>query len=317
MTMGRMAKDNELTAMFTNGISLYRLFMPYLLLSVIAVTSSYLAQEKLVTIAAAQQQKILDANPQIVTQEAGQTKPFIAKLANGDFVSATSFDKDAGYLANVVYDDWGNTALKNQHAGPAAQNADPLKAADALAAAAGGANFVTAARARTSGDTLLMGQGNRDPAYVYAGVDADRLYAAHSTEPTKTVYLGLDLKKQYTEMKTPQELSQTELAQQSKLKNRLGESHARDDTDFHFRFSGPFASLAFALVAMPLSLKAPRDERLLGLIFCVLLAMMYYTIYYISKQLGYNEHLVPWLAAWMMNIVFACISLGIFAFSRK
>ena len=67
-------------------------------------------------------------------------------------------------------------------------------------------------------------------------------------------------------MKTPQELSQTELAEQTKLMQQRGESPAVDMTDFHLRFCGPFASLAFALVAMPLSLRAPRDERLLGLI---------------------------------------------------
>jgi lipopolysaccharide export LptBFGC system permease protein LptF len=48
-----------------------------------------------------------------------------------------------------------------------------------------------------------------------------------------------------------------------------------------------------------------------------LLAMVYYTIYFVSKQMGYNEVLPPWLAAWMMNIVFAIMSLFIFMFSRK
>ena len=37
MSMGRLAKDNELMAMFTNGIILYRLFLPFLLLSLASV----------------------------------------------------------------------------------------------------------------------------------------------------------------------------------------------------------------------------------------------------------------------------------------
>ena len=71
------------------------------------------------------------------------------------------------------------------------------------------------------------------------------------------------------------------------------------------------------LVAMPLSLRAPRDERLLGLIITFILVLVYYTIFFISKLMGYNEVLVPWLAAWMQNIVFAVIALFIFVISRK
>jgi lipopolysaccharide export system permease protein len=317
MSMGRLAKDNELTAMFTNGISLYRLILPFLLLSAIAVTASYLAQEKLITLAAGEQQRILDKYPIINSEEAGQVDPFIAKLDNGDFVIATFFDKVAGTLANVVYDDWGNDALKSAHAGAAGQDADAEKAAQAVDAALGGETFVTATRGMAVGNTLQLGTRNDAPAYSYGGADEHGLYDEHTAEATKTIQLGLDLKKQFTQMKTPQELSQTELAEQSKLKKERGENPAADETDYHFRFSGPFASLAFALVAMPLSLKAPRDERLLGLIFTFVLVLVYYTVYFLSLQLGHNGFLPPWLAAWMMNIVFAFISLGIFIFSRK
>jgi lipopolysaccharide export LptBFGC system permease protein LptF len=163
----------------------------------------------------------------------------------------------------------------------------------------------------------VLGEGTRLPAYSYRQPDSEGLYASHQSEVSKSVFLGLDLKKQFTQMKSPQELSQTELAEQSKIKRKRGENPAVDETDFHFRFSGPFASLAFALVAMPLSLRAPRDERLLGLILSFVLVLVYYTVFFISKQLGYNEILPPWLAAWMMNFVFAAISLGIFAGSRK
>jgi lipopolysaccharide export LptBFGC system permease protein LptF len=317
MSMGRLAKDNELTAMFTNGISLYRLVFPFLLISTIAVTLSYVAQEKLVTLASSEQQRILDKNPIINEQEAGELNPFIAKLDNGDFVTATLFDKVTGKLVNVVYDDWGNNALKAAHAGAAAQDADPKKAAAAVDAAAGGGTFVTAKQATAIGTTLQLGTRSDEPAYSYGAADESGLYNQHSIEATKTVTLGLDLKKQFTEMKTPQELSQTELAQQTAIKEQRGENTAKEQTALQFRFSGPFASLAFALVAMPLSLKAPRDERLLGLILSFVLVLVYYTVYFLSLQLGNNGFLPPWLAAWMMNIVFAFISLGIFIFSRK
>jgi len=290
MSMGRLAKDNELTAMFTNGISLYRLFLPFLLLSSISVGLAYYVNESLITKAATVQQKIYNANPVILAGEKAEPDPFIVKLDQGEFIASTLFDKDEGRLNNMVLDDWSKE---------------------------GGDELNVARQAQVDGDFLIAGQNTRDPAMIYKMRPSDKLYQSYAREPTDRIPLGVDLKTQFTEMKTPQELTQTELAQQSKLKKQRGQNPAEDLTDFHLRFSGPFASLAFALVAMPLSLRAPRDERLLGLILTVLLAMLYYLLHFMGKLMGYNEVLPPWLGAWMMNIVFAFISLFIFVSSRK
>lgn len=290
MSMGRLAKDLELTAMFTNGVSLYRLFLPFLLLSGIAVISSYVTNEYLATIAATKKEQILAANPIIREQRPGEPDPFIVKLDNGEFITAKDFDKKQGRLTSIVYDNWSTEK---------------------------GDQMVVSSSAQTEGDDLILGQSAGAPAYVYDKVGDGDLYEGYDRESTDQIPLGLDLRTQLTQMKTPEELTTTELAEQAKTKQALGENPAKDATDYHLRFSGPFASLAFALLAMPLSLRAPRDERLLGLILCFVLAMLYYTVYFISKMMGYNEVLPPWLAAWMKDIVFGIIAMFIFIFSRK
>lgn len=289
MSMGRLGKDNELMAMFTNGISLYRLFLPFLLLSSFSAGAAFLVQEYLVTFAAGMQETILKANPIIRKQEQGAPDPFIVKLDNGEFITATFFDKEQGRMGNVVFDDFGY----------------------------GGHRMIVSVTGITSGETLNLGTNLRQPAMIYDNPDESGLYSSYQAEPKARINLGVDLKTQISEIKTPQELSQTDLAEQSKIKRQRGENTAIDDTDFHLKFSAPFASLAFALVAMPLSLRAPRDERLLGLIWSFLLVMLYYLIWFISKLMGYNEVLPPWLGAWMMNIVFIFISIVIFAMTRK
>jgi lipopolysaccharide export system permease protein len=289
MSMGRLAKDNELTAMFTNGISLYRLFLPFLLLSSFSVILSYVTNEYLLTKASAKQQQLYAAFPRAKNAANEEPDPFIVKLDKGDFIASTFFDKDQGNLGNMVYDDWSDNK---------------------------GQQLIVAQNGQVEGDSLIAGTNARAPAMVYQP-SGDGLYGNCIKEPTDRVSLGLDLKTQFTEMRTPQELTQTELVEQSKVKKERGENPAIDLTDFHLRFSGPFASLAFALVAMPLSLRAPRDERLLGLIFSFSLAMIYYVIYFMGKLMGYNEVLPPWIGAWLQNIVFAVVALAIFVFSRK
>ena len=252
MSMGRLAKDLELTAMFTNGVSLYRLFLPFLVLSSIAVGFSYYTNEYLWTAAATKKEEILNANPIIREQQQGEKDPFIVKTDNGEFITATEFFKDQGRLTNIVFDNWSIE---------------------------GGDKLVVATNGQTEGNNLILGQSAGSPAYLYEQGGEDKLYEGYTRENTEQIPLGVDLKTQFTQMKTPQELTTTELAEQAKTKKALGENPAEDATDFHMRFSGPFASLAFALVSMPLSLRAPRDERLLGLILCFVLGMVYYTIY--------------------------------------
>lgn len=289
MSMGRLAKDNELMALFTNGISLYRLFLPFLALSLGSSVASYLTNEYLLTRAAAAKQKIYDNNPQILQGEY-ENDPFITRLENGDFITAGFFDKAQGRLTSVVYDDFNNNS---------------------------GKRMIVAPTALAKGNDLTLGTDTREPAIIYEQPSSGGLYDSYTTNPSYQLNLGTDLRKELTAMKTPAELSQTELAEQTKLLRQRGESQAVYMTDFHLRFSGPFASLAFALVAMPLSLRAPRDERLLGLIYTFMLVMVYYVIFFVCKLMGHNEFLPPWLAAWMMNIVFGVISLFIFVFSRK
>jgi lipopolysaccharide export system permease protein len=289
MSMGRLAKDNELMAMFTNGISLYRLFLPFLVLSLASSICSYFTNEYLLTAASAAKQRIYDANPQILQADV-ENDPYITRMENGDFITASYFDKQQGRLVSVVYDDFNNGK---------------------------GKRMIVAPTGVVNGDSVVLGTDMREPALIYDQPTEGGLYDSYTANPSYSLNLGTDLRKELTQMKTPQELSQTELAEQSKLLRQRGVPESTYMTDFHLRFSGPFASLAFALVAMPLSLRAPRDERMLGLIWTFLLVLSYYVIYFTCKLMGYNEFLPPWLAAWLMNIVFAVISLFIFLFSRK
>jgi lipopolysaccharide export LptBFGC system permease protein LptF len=134
---------------------------------------------------------------------------------------------------------------------------------------------------------------------------------------TANLRLGIPLREVFTDIKTPEELSREELQRQTEVKRQLGVSPAKDATDFYLKFSIPFACLFLSLVAMPLSLRAPRDERLLGLVITFILVMSYYTVYYICKLMGYNEILPPILAAWMQNIIYAGVAAVVFTVSRK
>lgn len=446
MTMGRLAKDNEIDALFTNGIHLVRLYMPFMVLSLINVLIVFAVNETLVPKANAVAETIYKKYPYLRDQQETESDPIIVALPNGAFFAASFVDKTSGTAFYSVYDTLTKKGGEEVDAPPSGPQAPPLPGArpssqpdvqpapqpppemqpgqrpplkprklppgergspgrdkpvepirppdtqptsvpsqattisaelaqedtpppiedsppppakqvepppppvrphepvpapgTPAAKAPKPGNIVTAPQpnAIPPTDLNVSAQGS-EPAqdlrlflsangqiaqetlsvtqpYVYY-LSPDGLIDRRVQETTASLRLGIPLREIFTEIKTPEELSREELARQTEVKRQLGANPAKDATDFYLKFSIPFACLFLSLVAMPLALRAPRDERLLGLVITFVLVMSYYTVYYICKLMGYNELLPPLVAAWMQNIIYAGIAVVIFSISRK
>jgi len=396
MSMGRLSKDNEIEAMFTNGIHLVRLYLPFLILSLMNVVVVFVVNESLVPRAGAAAELVYKKYPYLREQDEAAVDPIIVKLPNGAFFASSFVDKNTGSAFYAVYDtltmkqaedveaDW-RPPLAPQEEAPSnapqglvskAQIMEPETGSEGAPAEGGLSPAPDTMPPRTSGDPveptptaqLRTGElapeaeGAPDAPQVADSLDsaAPLSLTAEGTEPVQPVRqlflaangqiseqmlsvtqpfiynvgadglitdreersymslrLGIPLKDVFTDIKTPEELSREELQRQTEVKRQLGVNPAKDSTDFYLKFSIPFACLFLSLVAMPLSLRAPREERLLGLVITFLLVMSYYTVYYVAKLMGYNEILPPFFAAWMQNFIFAAIAVFIFSVSRK
>lgn len=392
MSMGRLAKDNEIEAMFTNGIHLVRLYLPFLILSLMNVIIVFAVNETLVPRAGAAAEAIYQKYPYLREQEETEVDPIIVKLPNGAFFASSFVDKNTGSTFYAVYDTLtmkspkevegefplplkpegakpsgapGGLAPKahimesesrtegappdgaalsssemTQPAGHPHEPAPParMRTGELAPEAQQAAETDDASPAPEKPDEAKMslvkeqqperklflaanGQISEQMLsvthpFVYNVTD-NGLIADRDERSHMTLRLDIPLKDVFTEIKTPEELSREELQRQTEMKRQLGVNPAKDATDFYLKFSIPFACLFLSLVAMPLSLRAPREERLLGLVITFLLVMSYYTVYYVAKLMGYNEILPPFFAAWMQNLIFAAIAVFIFVVSRK
>ena len=398
MSMGRLAKDNEIDAFFTNGIHLSRLFVPFFVLALINVVFNFYVHENLVPKANAMSEEIYQKFPYLREQEEVEIDPVIVRLPQGAFFSASFVDKKDGSVFYGVYDtlevDLGLEKPRGERipstrkkakgtAGQSTLNAKGAsKKSPALAMATRASGNVPSQSAKTISQPEIYERDvkpnelkikpdenraenrHRNPEtptlsttsvsapedgkdsltkapptlsrvihfatngsivgdklqlmrhYLYS-VDKDGMVGGRREENYSELDLGIPLKDIFTTIRTPEQLSREELQRQTQAKREIGLNPAKDATDFYLKYSMPFSSLFLALVAVPLSLRAPRDERLLGLIFVYLLGTGYYLVHFVSKLMGYNEILSPFLAAWMQNIVFFGIGLVIFAFSRK
>ncbi|MEP0814927.1 MAG: YjgP/YjgQ family permease [bacterium] len=288
LSMGRMAKDNELTALFTNGISLYRMIFPIFTLAAINAGIMYYVSDSLTAPAFREQEKIKEMYPALREEDEIQKKePTIVRLPDGRYFTARTLDKATGQALDVIIDGMG--LEEGEYAGI----------------------IWVANIGRIEGKNITLSQPKK---YI---LDPEGQLMAMERPPTARLDLGLELHRIVSTIRTPEQLTKVELKMQQEIKKELGTNTDRDQTDYWLKFSAPFAPIAFALVAMPLSLRAPRDERFLGIIFALLLMMFYYVLYFIFKTVGYNGAIAPWLAAWMQNIVFAVLAFGIFVTSRK
>ena len=92
--------------------------------------------------------------------------------------------------------------------------------------------------------------------------------------------------------------------------NRLLErTHGPDGKRFllelQTRFSYPAACLVLMLVGVPLGVVSRRGGKSSGLVFTLLLVLLYYVLSYTGIALSRQDKLSPFLGVWMANLLFA------------
>ncbi|MBS1805891.1 MAG: LPS export ABC transporter permease LptG [Acidobacteria bacterium] len=75
--------------------------------------------------------------------------------------------------------------------------------------------------------------------------------------------------------------------------------------ELHTRFSYPAACLVLMLVGVPLGIISRRGGKSSGLVFTILLVLVYYVLSYIGIALSKQGKLSPFVGVWMANLIFA------------
>jgi len=75
--------------------------------------------------------------------------------------------------------------------------------------------------------------------------------------------------------------------------------------ELHTRFSYPAACLVLMLVGVPLGVASRRGGKSSGLVFTLLLVLLYYVLSYTGIALSRQGKLSPFLGVWMANLLFA------------
>jgi lipopolysaccharide export system permease protein len=106
---------------------------------------------------------------------------------------------------------------------------------------------------------------------------------------------------------TPEEMNFLELRDHIDKIRRGGGSIDKYRVDLYFKFSFPFTCFIFAIIGVALSSAKRKPSMATGFGLTLLISFMYYGILRVGQSLGHSGVLPPVLGAWMGNIVFVLI----------
>lgn len=271
LSFGRMNEHQEVTALRTSGVSLWRIARPALIAGVVVSVVTVAFNEKLVPASEARyndayRREIVRRPPGAVSQ---QSLVFRDTLDNRDsLVIARRFDRATQTMRSIVVDQFEGGRLVRV-----------IQAAEA--------SWTERALEFRSGRMYALGEGG-------IVVTAFAVLRAHSRVAPSMIP---------DERKRPEEMSIAELQQAIDSADAMGRSRAALRTQLQLRFALPLASLTFVLLGIPLSLRAGRSGRSIGLGLTILVILAYYLLLSVATPLGEGGRLPPTVAAWLPNVV--------------
>ncbi len=295
MAMGRLSRDNELTAMYTNGVSLYRIFLPFLALGMFAGVLSFWVYDSVVppnntdfknTLSIFWESQVIDyIKPQLVI-----------KAPEKKYFYINEVDKERGVMTGIRLYDYGEgrSFPRLFLAKDARMSEGFLELSDVRVyepQAQNGASMVSAVTPKTR-------------------VDIARKIREFFAEETPQELTARDLRLRVEELRN-EIRAQQEPSRVQRLK------FFTDITEYYFKYSLPFASIVLVLVAVPISVRGPREEKNIALILSFLLVMAYYALFFACRTLGYLGHMHGLLAGWVPNLVFFSAAVYLFIRARK
>ena len=270
----RMSTQNELTAMKSSGVSLYRIMVPYVIVAVIvSIASVYF-------------------NGWVVPY-ANKRKFAIERFyLHKDVISASGAniyiqDSPTRILSLGYFDDARNLAsrVSIQDFNPS----DPTVMVERVDA--------ISMQWDSTSRSWILNRGTRR----WLGEKGERIQEFETQSAGRLHFDPEDLRKK---QEKPDEMDYYTLLEFIENQQRAGQDVARWLVDFHSKTSFPFASVIVVLFGVPFASVRRRGGVGVQLGISLLVCFIYLILMKVSQVFGYNGDINPLLTAWAANICF-------------
>ena len=283
--VNRLARDSEITAIRMAGVSLRRLFLPIILVGVLASLTSFFVGDRVVPPAWREFQK---TQGQLFAY-ALQASPTVA--ANKVFTF-----QDYSFHIREIRKDPSGKASKLQLFGLIIYQ-NPL-GPDGLA------TLMTAQSADYNQDVWTLHQAH------LITFEKTGFVATETAARTITLNLQVPLDSLAgAAADTPDDLSMAQLGTQMAALERTGQDTTVVAFNYYSKLALPFLCLGFALCAPPLALRFARAGAYMGIFLSIIMVWVAWNTLLLTKILGVAGKMPPALAAWSPALLFTCLGV--------
>ena len=272
LSVNRLARDSEITAIRMAGTPLRRIFLPIFAVGLVASILTLWLGESVTPWANRKAQETVRYIWGLQNIPPIQENVFFASEGYHFYVQRVERTSDGAVLRNVMI-----------------YETPPV---------GGYPMIITAARA-TSKDSVWT---------LWDGVQHKLNSEGWTEYEMKFPEMQLNLKRAMEDMwqaeRTPDQMSMRDLQQQIGMFSGAGRQVNKMKVDWHFKLSLPLSCLIFALCAAPLSLRFARAGSYSGILMGIVVMFLYWNNILLGKALGMGGLVPPALAGWSQNLVF-------------
>lgn len=281
VTFGILAKNNEITAIKSNGVSLYRIAAPILAVAVLISVLAYF---------------ILDFVLPYANQRASEIK---RRIEGKTEISSTAQQKlwyrgKGRYLINFLAYDRNSRQLSQVQVFEFHPSEFRLT------------RRVYAERATWNGEAWAFEDG-----WMRSFPDEGNSTYTLITEPVALFYEETpdDFA---TESTHPDQMTYAQLRRYINTLKDAGYASDELAVRLYAKTSWPAISIVMALIAMPFAFRIGRRGALYGIGISLLLGIIYWLVFAVFTKFGEVGNLPPLLSAWSANILFALAAIYMF-----
>ncbi len=283
LVLGRLAKDSEIVALRSCGVSFTRVITPILLIALAISFLGFEINEQVVP--KTNHQSVMIARDMITNQKLPPIKERLFTKGNDErYFYVEKVNRKKGVFEEVFVFD--NTKS--------------------------GYPQVISAKTASRGENKW---------YLHNGVlrkySKEGFVSYEAKFKIMEIEFNLGNNTIFSDQKSIQEQSSGEASKQLVEYRTRGIDTKAMEVDYYLKYSLPLATFFVALIAAPIGIKFAKMGTYFGVAISIALVFVWYVTYTIGRSLGGTGTLQPVLAAWIQNIAFGVIGIILLFFVNR
>jgi lipopolysaccharide export system permease protein len=272
-SFGRLAGDNEISALRTSGITLERIARPIFALGILFTIAAFLVNDYIAPESQHKSQVVFRKIAYNASEPIVEPDQFVRTEDGQHTIFVGSMNSQTGEMHDIAIYSTGNGNFPDT---------------------------LTAATGRQLNGKLVLYDG------VHTTNGPTGL-VVKQTHFTKLEFPLADASLLFEGPRGPFEMSSSELAHEIKALRGSGEDTSQMEMVLQMKYAMPIACLVSILLALPLAVRFGKRGREVGAMLAIIGALVYWLAITAFNTLGKSGAMPPMLAAWLPNIFMALI----------